>query len=375
MPETFSHKKVRVLFVLTKLNKNGAVLSVLSTLRHLDKERFEPVLFLAERLDEPHYWQPLLEGVQVVYGLAPARTWPHRSPLWLRQLIGAAWRADVVVGAQEASSTYFAILAAKLTRRPVLGLIQNSLPDHLRQLPRIHHFLVKLLYPHLTGAVAVSSGVKESLEKLVPALARRTAVAYNLIEVEKIRAAAQQGEAPTQPCIVAVGRLSYQKGFDLLLRAYAALRAQGVEHTLVILGDGKQQANLEQLAGQLGIEEHVVMPGFVDNPYPWIGGAALFVSSSRYEGFCRVIAEALAVGTPVVATDCPSGPAEVLEGGRYGVLVESGNVTALAQGIYALLCDPERLQTLSELGPARAKAFAVGTAPKAFEKAVLAALR
>ena len=373
---------MRVLFVLTKLNKNGAILSVLSTMRHLEPSRFEPVLFLAERSADADYWIPLLRGIRVVYGLAPQQTWPQRSPAWLGRLIGAARRADVVVGAQEASSTYFALLAAKLTNRPVLGLIQNSLPDHLEHLPKVHRHLVRVLYPHLTGAVAVSDGVKESLERLVPALERRVTTAYNLIEVERIRAAsraptgASSGGAapPAQPYIIAVGRLSYQKGFDLLIRAYAALRAQGFEHTLVILGDGLEDENLQRLTEQLGVETHVVMPGFIDNPYPWVRGADVFVSSSRYEGFCRVIAEALAVGTPVVATDCPSGPAEVLQGGRYGVLVENEDPAALAEGIHTLLCDPARLRALSEIGPARAKAFSVGAAPHAFERAILKAL-
>ncbi len=375
LPPSAPARKVRVLFVLTKLNKNGAVLSVLSIMRHLEKERFEPVLFLAEHPNEPGYWQPLLDGVRVVHGLAPYRTWPHYSPLWLRQLFRATRRADVVVGAQEASSTYFAILAAKLARKPVLGLIQNSLPDHLGQMPSAHRTLVSWLYPHLTGAVAVSDGVRESLQKLVPALKRRTTTAYNLIEVEQIRAASRRGATlPPQPYIIAAGRLSHQKGFDLLIRAYAALRKQGFGHTLVILGDGVHRTRLERLAAQLGVRDHVLMPGFIDNPYPWLRGAELFVSSSRYEGFCRVIAEALAVGTPVVATDCPSGPAEVLQGGRYGVLVESDNPDALAQGVHALLCNPERMKALSSLGPARAEAFAVGTAPRAFEKAILEAL-
>ncbi len=347
-------------------------------MRHLEPSRFEPVLFLAERPADPDYWDPLLRGIRVVYGLAPERTWPQRSPAWLGRLIGAARRAHVLVGAQEASSTYFALLAAKLTHRPVLGLIQNSLPDHLEHLPKIHRHLVKFLYPHLTGAVAVSDGVKESLERLVPALEQRITTAYNLIEVERIRAASRAsivGAAPpSHPYIIAVGRLSYQKGFDLLIRAYAALRAQGLEHTLVILGDGLEEDNLRRLAAQLGVEAHVLMPGFIDNPYPWVRGAAVFVSSSRYEGFCRVIAEALAVGTPVVATDCPSGPAEVLRGGRYGVLVESGDPAALAEGVHSLLCDPARLRALGEIGPARAKAFAVGAAPHAFEEAILRAL-
>ena len=210
------------------------------------------------------------------------------------------------------------------------------------------------------------------MTRLVPRLAGRVNKVYIPLDIAKTQRLSQETLGETvelKPYIVAVGRLEYQKGFDLLLRAYAQLQPE--HHKLVLIGEGQEQAALTQLVQDLGLAGKVIMPGFQDNPYAWMKGAALFVSSSRYEGFCRVIAEALAVGTPIVATDCPSGPAEVLQEGHYGVLVETENPDALAQGIRSLLCDPAQRQTFSERGPHRAKDFSPEAAVQGFE-AVLA---
>ena len=364
--------RVRVLIVLTKLSRNGAVLSLLGTLRQLERPRFEPTLFLAERPGEPEFWQAHLNEIQVAYG--QHRAWPSRSPLWLGKLIGAARRTDIVIGAQETSSTYLAVLAATIAGRPVVGIIRNSLPDHLSRISKRHTRLTRILYPRLTGALAVSVGVRRSSERLIPALQGRVRTVHPPIEVDQIRKASNEPLAFPYPYVAAVGRLYDQKGFDLLIRAYALLKAQGFDRKLVIIGDGAHRPNLEELVDRLGLEEHIVMPGFTENPYPWIRGADLFVSSSRYEGFGRVIAEALAVGTPVVATDCPSGPSEILAGGRYGVLVRNESPDALAKGIRALLSDPDRLRALRESGPQRAETFAAESAGRAFERAITEAL-
>ena len=321
-------RRVRVLFVLIRLEKNGAVLNALSIMRQLDQARFEPVLFLAQRSNFGPYWHPLLRGINVIYGTRAGR-WTRHLHRVLPRLLSAARGADVAVGALEASATYLAVFGAKLTGKPSLGLVQNSLPSHLRRMSFVHRQLLKKTYPHLTLAVGVSAGVKGEVEALVPELYNRVRTSYNLIDVAEVRAASREplpAAAPARPFILAAGRLVHQKGFDLLVRAYAALK--GSKPDLVILGDGPERAHLEGLARTLGVAEQVSFAGFQDNPYAWMGKCEVFVSSSRYEGFCRVIAEALAVGVPVIATDCPSGPAEILKG-NYGVLVPTEDAKAL----------------------------------------------
>jgi glycosyltransferase involved in cell wall biosynthesis len=148
----------------------------------------------------------------------------------------------------------------------------------------------------------------------------------------------QQGACPV---ILAAGRLAPQKDHATLIRAFALLRDQTVAR-LIILGEGGERAGLEQLVRQLGLEASVALPGFVENPFAYMARARLFVLSSRWEGFGNVLVEAMACGTPVLSTDCPSGPAEILDRGRVGPLVPVGNVSALAAAMeHALRVSPD----------------------------------
>jgi glycosyltransferase involved in cell wall biosynthesis len=363
---------LRPVFVLTMLARNGAVHSALSTIRNLDRSRFRPTLLLMERPTDTQYWEEHVDGIPVVYGLGPTRSWPSRSPAWIPGLIRAGRAADIIIGAQGTSSTYAALLAGRLTNTPVVGMIRNSIPDHLARLNPRHLRLTRALYPRLNAAIAVSDGLRRGSEKFIPALAGKIVTAHPVIEADRIQRGGREPAPANLPArfIVAAGRLDRQKGFDILVRAYANLRRAGIGHDLVILGEGEDRRELEALIAQLNLTSHVMLPGFVANPFPWIRAADLFVSSSRYEGFGRVIAEALALGTPVVATDCPHGPAEVLGQGRYGNLVEPENPVALGEAIRTVLSDRSRLRVLSELGPVRAGDFGPIPSGRAFEDAI-----
>ncbi|MGB2886052.1 MAG: glycosyltransferase, partial [Dehalococcoidia bacterium] len=146
----------------------------------------------------------------------------------------------------------------------------------------------------------------------------------------------QPGEPPV---VLGVGRLTEQKDFPTLLRAFALVRKERAAR-LVILGEGEDRPELKALVDELGIAEDVDMPGFVDNPYGYMAGAAVFALSSRWEGLPTVLIEAMALGKPVVATDCPSGAREILNDGRYGTLVPVGDAKRLATGISGMLEHP-----------------------------------
>ena len=139
-----------------------------------------------------------------------------------------------------------------------------------------------------------------------------------------------------KPVIVAVGRLEEQKDFATLLRAFAQVRAQR-DVRLAILGEGSQRAALLEQMQAAGIEEHVWMPGFIANPYPYLKRASSFALSSAWEGFAIVLVEAMALGVPVISTRCPSGPEEILQGGERGALVAVGDDKALALGLLKIL--------------------------------------
>jgi len=211
---------------------------------------------------------------------------------------------------------------------------------------RLMPWLMRHTYPWANGVVAVSAGVADDLAQAMGLPRQRIAVVYNPVVTDDMLARA---EAPLDhpwfapgepPVVLGVGRLTVQKDFGVLLRAFAKLRAQRPAR-LMIVGEGELRPELEGLVQQLGLDADVALPGFTDNPYAYMRRAALLALSSRFEGFGNVLAEAMACGTPVVSTDCPSGPAEILEGGQWGRLVPVGDVEALANAMLATLADPQ----------------------------------
>lgn len=164
-------------------------------------------------------------------------------------------------------------------------------------------------------------------------------------------------EAFAKPVIMAIGRLAQQKAFDRLIRTHATLRQQGFDHHLVILGDGPLRSELTAQATALGVADTVFMPGHVPNVAAWLNQATVFVLCSRYEGLPLVLLEALTCGVPAVAMDCPAGPREILDGGRYGNLVPDGDETAMTEAIARLLRDPNLRTRYAELGRERAKHY------------------
>lgn len=179
--------------------------------------------------------------------------------------------------------------------------------------------------------VAVSAGVAHDMAMLSGLRLEQIDVVNNPAAIGRVIARSDTSAIlPSRlgPVVLSVGTLKPVKRHDLLLRAFAMLDIPG--STLVILGEGEERRRLEALAGELGIAERVHMPGYQADPLPWYSRADLFVLASDYEGFGNVIVEALEQGTPVVSTDCPVGPREILAGGRYGALVPVGDAEALA---------------------------------------------
>jgi glycosyltransferase involved in cell wall biosynthesis len=145
--------------------------------------------------------------------------------------------------------------------------------------------------------------------------------------------------------VLGVGELGARKDFATLIRAVARVRERR-RCRLLIIGRGRQRDALLALGNELGFGDDLALPGFVENPYAYMRAADVFVSSSRYEGFANVVAEALAAGVPVVSTDCPSGPREILENGKYGRLVPVGDDAAMATAIASTLDAPPTRETL-----------------------------
>ena len=197
-------------------------------------------------------------------------------------------------------------------------------------------------YPHADSIVAVSEGTGDDLARVINIDRSRVQCIYNPIVgpglLEQSRDAVDHPwfADDAGPVVIAVGRLEPQKNFALLIRAFAKV-LETHDGRLLILGDGSEREMLTGLATALGIADRVQLPGFAANPHAYVARASVLVLSSDFESLANVVIEAMAVGTPVIATDCPSGPAEALAGGRYGTLVPVGDEAAMAGAIAAAL--------------------------------------
>lgn len=208
------------------------------------------------------------------------------------------------------------------------------------------------VYPLAHAIVAVSEGVATDLRARVGSAGDRVLTIPNPV-VSHTDGDTVMQEPPhpwlatprEKPVLLAAGRLTVQKDYRTMLRALARVRARR-DCRLIILGEGEERTALEQLAAQLGISDVVDLVGFHREPRRWMAAADLFVLSSAWEGFGNVLVEAMSAGTPVVSTDCPSGPAEILQHGRVGRLVPVGDDAALADAIAATLADPPSRNSL-----------------------------
>ena len=180
------------------------------------------------------------------------------------------------------------------------------------------------------------------------------------IEVERTRTLASHDPPawlPETPFVVGVGRLAHDKGFDVLIEAHDRVRRE-IPHSLVIMGQGEERDALAALVARLGLEESVLLPGFVQNPFPVVTRASVLCGPSRHEGWGLMLAEALALGVPVIASDL-AGPAAVLDGGRYGDLLEPGSVEAVASALARHLREPGRLGRKAQEASEHSSAFAM----------------
>ena len=212
--------------------------------------------------------------------------------------------------------------------------------------------LLRCGYLQAETIAAVSDGVAGELAEFAKIPRERITTLYNpVVGSHVLRGSQEPVDHPwfvpgAPPVLLGVGMLKPQKDFPTLIRAFARVR-RGRSVRLMIFGDvrdpdkdGAYRDELHALPEALGVEEDVAFPGFVDNPFAYMGHAAAFVLSSRWEGLPTVLIEALGCGCPVVSTDCPSGPAEILDRGRFGQLVPVGDEAALAAAIENVLDSP-----------------------------------
>jgi len=239
-----------------------------------------------------------------------------------------------------------ALLAKRLSGAPtkvairVADALSHSTKAFYKK--KLEHLLISAIYPWADGIIAVAEDVAKDLANYTGIPREHIQTIYNpVIKPELYEQARQPIDHPwfaasAPPVIVGAGRLTEQKDFQMLIKAFALVRRERPAR-LLILGEGEQREMLEALVKRLGLEEDVSLPGFDENPFRSLSRAAVFVLSSIWEGLPGVLIQAMACSCPVISTDCPGGSREILKGGTYGYLTPVGDEQAMADAILKVL--------------------------------------
>lgn len=371
--ERVADDRKRVLFTLVFLGGGGIERSVCNVMGGLNQSRFATKMFFHHRPSHKSQVDRLPKHTEVVWGTEALFYERTMLPGFFWKLLQEARQADVIVAGQEGRAALLACLVGKLLGKPVVGMVHFDWGAFSREQPRRQLWGIRFLYPLMQRIVACGHDTAKSFQTLVPLKPDQLQVIPNFVYGDKVRAA---GDEPLpeklahiyeKPVVIAVGRLEPQKAFDVLIRAHALMRAAGADHNLLIVGEGSLEGELRELVKSLGVESSVFMPGFQPNPHALMRRAAAFALSSRFEGLPMVLLEALALGCPVVSTDCPSGPAELLEHGKHGVMVPMEDPQALANALGRAVTDELYRKDLSRRARARAEELSAERALQAWE--------
>ncbi|WP_181832709.1 glycosyltransferase [Bosea caraganae] len=344
-----ANDKKRIVFVINSLTGGGAERAMTNLLAFArdDLANDDVHLVLLDQEPERHEVDASVQKttLNARHSLLPSLVQLHGA---LKRL-----RPDVTVSFLTRSNCAN-VVASALLRRPCVISERVHTSSHFgKRLASLgSRLMVRLLYPWADHVIAVSGNVKQDLVENFGVPAERISVIGNGISTDTIAGRASEAPAIALPdtFIAAAGRLVPTKNFALLIEAY---HRSGLPFPLVILGEGPERPKLASLVETLGLGGRVLMPGYVANPYPVIRRARMFVSSSNAEGFPNALVEAMALGCPVVATDCEAGPAEILDSAEradqepivapYGILVPVNAPQALARAMQMMAEEPMRL--------------------------------
>lgn len=339
---------------IPNLSGGGAERMQINLSKELIKKGYSITFLVNQNDGDLHHLLPV--GTRVV-SLNARKLYTAIFPLYL---FLRKEKPDVILCALYHCSLAAMIVKALFrTKTRVVISVRNTISvyssSYKRLTTRAIPFLFKIFANYADHVVTVSKGVRDDWVKITGADKDKINVIYNPVVTEdfadrvneKVDMSWKKGG--DIPLIIGVGRLAPQKDFSTLIAAFAKVLKKRTAQ-LAILGKGPLQEELQAQIDALGIAEHVKLVGFVPNPLPYVKQSSLFVFSSIFEGLGNVLIEALACGTPSLSTDCPSGPSEILDGGKYGRLVPLRDPDAMAEAILKTLESPLPSDELQKWG-------------------------
>ena len=349
-----SRKKILFLVPSFAGGVGGAERVITTLLRHLDHSRFECHLALVGKGDS------FLEGVPdevTVHHLGVSR---------MRYCIPAVvglirrLRPDTILSTVIFLNAMLMLARPLLAGRPKILLREASLPSAFLAQgapnPRILKWMYRRLYPRADQIICLCDAAVDDLVEHLGIRRDKLVRIYNPVDVEMVRRLAEDSQSPYSgpgPHVIAMGRLQHEKAYDVLLKAFSGVLKTLPQAELTILGEGPLEAQLRKQALELGVDHAVAFRGFQKNPWPYVKHADLFVMASRFEGLPNALLEVLALGVPVVATDCPGGVREIQNSVREIVLVPPDDHAALAAAMVAALSKPNSGKSSSRPEPER----------------------
>jgi glycosyltransferase involved in cell wall biosynthesis len=356
-----SQKAMRLALLVPSLSGGGAERAAILLASGFLKKNYQVSLVTIAGTERDFYKVP--DGVHRlalnIAGNSPTpfhALWNNLYRLWvLRQTIRAL-QPDAVISFL-VETNILTLLALIQTNYPVLVSEQNNPGSGPKNVwKKLRHWI----YPLANKVVSVSEGVDNYFDNWLPKTQR--AVIFNPLQPiseEPGTFDLPKGADPNKKWAIAMGRLVYQKNFELLLSAFHKIIDRYPDWQLLIFGEGEMRTELENLRDQFGLGDRVLLPGLTNNPIAVLKTAQLFILSSRWEGLPAVLFEALACGLPVIATDCPSGPREIIRDGVDGLLVPNEDLSALIAVMERLMSDEEERKRLAARGPEVAERFSL----------------
>ena len=362
--------RIRILAVIPNLSGGGAERAVLRLIKVIDTDRFKLKIFAHEK------WGALVDELDSESPIEFGRPGPYQRsslPLLFLKTLKKSASADIILGANEGRATFFALISGLVLRKPVVSWIHNNWSEFGKHVSWKQRFALRMTVMLSRKIVACSQGVADDLVDNHKVPVEKVTRIYHGLPSQEIKTLAckpidtSHEELFEKPVVVTAGRLDPQKGQEYLIESHALLVEQGLDHNLLILGEGDRLGFLKDCAVANGVEQSVHFLGFRKNPFAYIARARVFALSSKFEGFGLVLAEAQLCGTAVVSTDCPSGPSEILGGGKYGLLATNESPTSLASCIGRLLRSNKDREFYARAAGQRGLEFDQETAVKHWE--------